>query len=64
MTANVPKLVVIGVLALALIVVVAVQPDAAAWAVPLLTLLVGYVVGNARVTERVGATSPIIDRVG
>jgi len=61
MTYNVVKLGVAGVLALACI--VALILDAATnskWAIPVLSVLVGYVVGNAQVTAREGATAPIV----
>lgn len=51
MVYNITKLVVAGVLVVALIVAVLVDPDSKTWVVPLLTLLVGYVVGNASFTD-------------
>lgn len=59
MTLNLVKLAVAGLLALAC--VVALIVDAAAnkeWAVPVLGVLVGYVVGNAQVTQN----TPIVSR--
>ena len=32
----------------------------ASWAVPLLTLLVGYVIGNAQVTDQLDNIAPIV----
>ena len=58
MAINMAKLIVSAVLAVALIVAILVDTDSADWAVPLLALLVGYVVGNAQVSD----ISPIIKR--
>ena len=61
MTYNALKLGVAAILALACI--VALILDATAnkdWAAPLLGILVGYVVGNAQVTDREGNTAPIV----
>lgn len=63
MTYNAEKLVVAGVLALSLIVAVIIDSNSATWAVPILTLLVGYVVGNAAVTSQEGKVAPIIKRL-
>lgn len=52
------KLIIAGVLAAALIVAVVIENSNDEWAVPLLGLLVGYVVGNARLTEN----RPIAER--
>lgn len=61
MTYNVVKLIVAAVLAVVLVVAIVIDPDGnGTWAVPLLTLLIGYVIGNAEVTNRAGATSPIV----
>ncbi len=62
MTYNAGKLIVAALLAVVLIVAVVIDDDAASWAVPLLGLLVGYVVGNAEFTARTGAAAPIIER--
>jgi len=62
MNTNLPKLVVVAVLALACIAAVLVDSDHTSWAVPLLGLLVGYVVGNAAVTDRTGPVAPIVER--
>ena len=56
------KLIIVGVLALALIIVTAIEPEQSVWTVPALTLLVGYVVGNAEVTSRTGKVAPIVER--
>jgi len=61
MTYNALKLGAAAVLALACI--VALILDAATnkdWAVPVLGVLVGYVVGNAELTGRTGTTAPIV----
>ncbi len=58
------KLIVVGVLALALIVVTAVVDGSNVWTVPLITLLVGFVVGNAKLTGREGNVRPIVSRDG
>ena len=50
------KIIVAAVLAVVLIVAILVDNDAEVWAVPLLGLLVGYVLGNANVSEN----APII----
>lgn len=60
MTYNITKLIVVGVLALALIVGLLFGLDAAV-AVPLLTLLVGYIVGNAQLSSREGDVAPIVN---
>ena len=61
MTYNVVKLVVAGVLAVVLVVALVIDPEAnGPWAVPLLTLLIGYVVGNAQVTDQRDNIAPII----
>ena len=62
MNTNLPKLIVVAVLALACIAAILVDSDHTSWAVPLLTLLVGYVIGNAAVTDRTGPVSPIVSR--
>ena len=56
MNLNTAKLVVVAVLALALIVIMAINSDNVEWAGGLLALLVGYVIGNARVSDN----TPII----
>ena len=58
---NMTKLIAAAVLALACIVALILDNGNQDWAVPVLTLLVGYVVGNAAVTSRSGNTAPIID---
>ena len=61
MTYNTFKLGAVLVVALACIVALILNADTnMAWAVPVLGLAVGYLVGNAEVTARTGATSPII----
>lgn len=60
MSYNGAKLLIVGVLALALIVVTAVVAGSNIWTVPLLGLLVGYIVGNAEVTNRTGLPAPIV----
>lgn len=60
MNVNTTKLVIAGVLAAACIVALALDSDNADWAGPILTLLVGYVIGNAQVTSREGVESPIV----
>lgn len=58
MTLNMTKLIVAGLLAVACIIALVVDGGNGDWAVPVLTLLVGYVIGNAHVTEN----NPIIER--
>ena len=60
MTYNIVKLVVVGVIALALIVGLILGLDEAV-VVPLLTLLVGYIVGNAQLSSREGDVAPIVN---
>jgi len=62
MAYNIAKLIVAGVLVIALVVAILVDDSATDWAVPLLALLVGYVIGNTQVTSRTGATSPIVSK--
>lgn len=57
------KLIIVGVMSVALVVGLIVGMDPLV-ATPLLTLLVGYVVGNAKVTDREGTTAPIISTTG
>lgn len=58
MSYNVVKLITAGVLAVVLVVAMLVDGDTAEWAVPVLGLLVGYVIGNASITEN----APIVKR--
>lgn len=58
MSINFAKLIVAGVLAVVLVVALLIDGGARDWAAPFLGLLVGYVVGNAQVTNNV----PIIKR--
>lgn len=61
MTTNNLKLVIVAVITVVLIGAIIYDSEAnAPWAVPLLTLLVGFVIGNAEVTSREGNTSPIV----
>ena len=63
MTINFLKLIVAGLLAAACIVAMIIDADTNRdWAAPVLGLLVGYVVGNAQVTNQTGGTSPIISK--
>jgi len=62
MTYNIVKLAVAGVLAVVLVVAIVVDGDNAEWAVAPLGLLVGYVIGNARVTSQTGNVAPIVTR--
>lgn len=62
MTYNIVKLAVAGVLAVVLVVAIVVDGDNAEWAVTLLGLLVGYVIGNAQVTSQTGNVAPIVTR--
>jgi len=59
MSYNGGKLIVAGLLAVALIVAIVVDDGNSDWAVPLLTLLIGYVIGNAQVTSQEGNVRPI-----
>ena len=63
MNYNGGKLIVIAVLALALIAAIIFAEDAELWAVPLLTMLVGYVIGNSAVTSQQGNVSPVVQRL-
>ena len=51
MTYNIVKLVLVGVLSVVLVAAIIVDANATTWAVPLLTLLVGYVIGNSTITS-------------
>ena len=63
MDLNIIKVIGAIVLALACIAALAVDSDGNyVWAAPVLGILVGYVVGNAQVTGRTGATAPIVSR--
>lgn len=63
MSYNGGKLIVIAVLALALIAAIVFGDETAQnWAVPLLTMLVGYIIGNAAVTSQQGAVRPVAYR--
>ena len=53
------KLIAATVIAVACIVALIVDMSNDSWAVPVLTLLVGYVVGNAQVTSQDGNVRPI-----
>ena len=50
------KLIVVAVLAVVLVVAILVDADSTVWAVPLLTLLIGYSAGNAALS----GNAPII----
>ena len=57
------KLIIIGALALACVVALIVDAsENKDWAVPILLTLVGYVVGNAQVTNQTGKTSPVVSK--
>jgi hypothetical protein len=60
MNVNNLKLIIVAVIAVVLIGAITFGNDASAWAVPLLTLLVGYVVGNAQVTDQLDNIAPIV----
>ena len=60
MNTNNLKLIIVAAISVILIGAVILDSDASSWAVPLLTLLVGFVIGNAQVTDREGATAPIV----
>lgn len=60
MNINALKLILATVVAVVLIVAILINGDNTLWAVPLLSLLVGYVIGNAKFTDREGATAPIV----
>lgn len=63
MTYNGGKLIVVGLLAVALILAIMLgDNDEATWAVPLLTMLIGYVIGNSQVTSQEGATRPLAQK--
>ena len=62
MAYNIAKLVVCGVLVIALVVAILVDSDSATWATPLLGLLVGYCIGNSQITSGQGSFTPIVQR--
>ena len=62
MTYNTVKLGGCIVIALACVVALILDGDAVTWASPVLAVVVGYVVGNAKVTARTDLTAPIVDR--
>jgi hypothetical protein len=62
MNINVIKLIIVGALALACVIAIAIDNENQDWAAPVLTLLIGYVVGNAAVTSQEGTVAPIIGR--
>lgn len=64
MTINMLKLILAAVIAIACIVALALDADANRdWAAPVLTLVVGYVIGNAQVTNQDGkVTTPIVSK--
>ena len=63
MTYNAGKLIAAAVLAVVLVVAIVVDDTNGDWAVPLLTLLVGYVIGNAAVTSGEGNVAPIVKKL-
>ena len=60
MNTNTVKLIIVGVITVVLVVVIAIDSDNADWAVPLLGILIGYVVGNAQLSSREGNVAPIV----
>lgn len=61
MTTNTLKLIIAAVLSVALIVAVMIDRANQDWAAPVLLMAVGYVVGNAELTNRDGRlSSPIV----
>ena len=60
MNTNNLKLIIVAVVTLVLIGAIIANDDNSTWAVPLLTLLIGYVIGNAQVTDQKDDTAPII----
>jgi len=63
MNINYLKVGLAAVIALACIVALALDADGNyGWAAPVLTLCVGYVIGNAQVTSQTGNTAPIVVR--
>ena len=64
MSYNLVKLVTAAVLAVVLVVAVLIDAGSRDWAVPLLGLLVGYVIGNAQVSSQSGNVAPIISTRG
>ena len=62
MNINVVKLIIVGALALACIISIAIDGENSDWAAPVLTLLIGYVVGNAAVTSQTGGVAPIVGK--
>ena len=61
MNVNNLKLIIVAVITVVLIGAIVFDNDNnASWAVPLLTLLVGYVIGNAQVTDQKDNIAPII----
>ncbi len=63
MNLNMVKVLAAAVIAIALLIVIVQVSGADAWAVPLLTGLVFYVIGNAKLTSREGNFAPIIEAV-
>ncbi len=59
MTYNIVKMITAAVLAVVLVVAIVVDAGNGAWATPLLGLLIGFVIGNAQITDRQGSTAPI-----
>lgn len=62
MSYNSGKLIVTAVLTLVFVAAIIVDSNNTDWAVPLLGLLVGYVIGNAAVTSQEGNVSPIVSK--
>lgn len=63
MTYNAGKLIAAAILAVVLVVAIVIDDTNGDWAVPLLGLLVGYVIGNAQVTSGEGSTAPIASKL-
>lgn len=61
MTTNVVKTIAAAAIAMALIVACIINKDNLIWAVPALTLVIGYITGNAKMTKRLGVFSPIFE---
>jgi len=64
MDINIMKVVFATIIAVACIVAMIIDSDNVVWALPIVTAVVGYVIGNSKVTSQTGATSPIIKTTG
>lgn len=60
MNTNNLKLIIVGIVTIVLVGAIVFDSDATAWAVPLLALLIGYIVGNAQLTDQKDNIAPIV----